>query len=53
MEREVFHGGNFNGNEVNKILKKLDVLERFVSPQYRSFINCLEAVNKMKESVCR
>ncbi len=53
VKREVFHGRNFNGNEVNKILKKLDVLERFVPPQYRSFINCLEAVKKMKESVCR
>lgn len=53
VKREAFHGGNFNGNEVNKILGKLNILTTFVPSKYQGYISCLEAVGELKDSVCR
>ena len=53
VTRKVFHGGNFNGKELNKILSKLDILENFVPPQFSAFISSLESIKNLKLSICR
>ena len=53
VKREGHHGGNFNGNEVRKILAKLDVLRKFIprSEEVREFfIECLSSVIELKKS---
>ena len=49
--KEKYHGGDFEGNEIDKLLKNISVLEEIIDDQYADFISAFKSIQKVNEQV--
>ena len=49
IEQVKYHGGSFNGNDCNKMLEKIDVLQSIAPLSIQKFIHAMRALNLVKK----
>ena len=45
-----YRGGALDGGNLNKLLRKLDSLEKFVGPKFKDFVDCLRKYDLVKKA---
>ena len=51
VSKEKYHGGDFEGNEVDKCLKNMNILEELIDDEYFDFIAAFESIKELNEQV--